>query len=152
MVDLHPLTASYGPGTWDLNPLILTHSAFHDLLTETIILFANRPATANPQDAWDKLKLVIKGTAFHYSQRLGSQRRTELRDLQRRRTQLMKQSPANASSAELLEVKQHITTLIEEQTKQLLLRTNTRWHEQGERNNKYFFRVLKSRQAACSIQ
>lgn len=33
-----------------------------------------------------------------------------------------------------------------------MLRSATRWHEQGERNNKYFYRVIKDRQTTQTIQ
>ncbi|KAG1386241.1 hypothetical protein G6F60_014549 [Rhizopus arrhizus] len=33
-----------------------------------------------------------------------------------------------------------------------MLRSATRWHENGERNNKYFYRVIRERQAQQTIQ
>ncbi|SAL96840.1 hypothetical protein, partial, partial [Absidia glauca] len=40
---------------------------------------------------------------------------------------------------------------IDRSTQQLLLRSATRWQDQGERNNKYFYRVIKQRTAQQTI-
>ncbi|KAI7873559.1 hypothetical protein K492DRAFT_118572, partial [Lichtheimia hyalospora FSU 10163] len=49
-------------------------------------------------------------------------------------------------------IEEQIDKLTQQQTQQAILRSATRWHEKGERNNKYFYRVIQSRQQQQTIQ
>lgn len=41
---------------------------------------------------------------------------------------------------------------MQQNTKEILLRSATRWHEKGERSNKYFYKVIRGRQHKQTIQ
>jgi hypothetical protein len=50
------------------------------------------------------------------------------------------------------ELEKLIEGQIHKETRQNMLRSATRWHELGERNNKYFYRVIKEWTSAMTIQ
>ncbi|KAG2191396.1 hypothetical protein INT47_004330, partial [Mucor saturninus] len=55
-------------------------------------------------------------------------------------------------SSKLKELDQLIDNQIQKETRECMLRSATRWHELGERNNKYCYRVIKERQSEQTIQ
>ncbi|SAL97863.1 hypothetical protein, partial, partial [Absidia glauca] len=57
----------------------------------------------------------------------------------------------SALQHDLNQVEQQLDVHIDRSTKQLLLRSATRWQDQGERNNKYLYRVIKQRTAQQTI-
>ncbi|CDH61172.1 hypothetical protein RO3G_01611 [Lichtheimia corymbifera JMRC:FSU:9682] len=61
------------------------------------------------------------------------------------------QQRSSALNTQIQNIEQQIDTLTQHETQQNLLRSATRWHEKGERNNKYFYRVIKSRQQQQTI-
>ena len=61
-------------------------------------------------------------------------------------------SPSTTGSRTMCVLDKLLDEQIQMETRQCMLRLATRWHEQGERNNKYFYRVIKSRQVQQTIQ
>ena len=47
------------------------------------------------------------------------------------------------SLGKVRELEKLIDSQMQNETRQHMLRSATRWHELGERNNKYFYRVIK---------
>ncbi|KAI7846812.1 hypothetical protein BDC45DRAFT_576609 [Circinella umbellata] len=150
-IDLLLNNVEIGPGTWRFNPLLLDEEPFCKLLATTIHGFFTQAALA-PQDLtkdWDNFKLVMKETARDFTRRTTITTKVHLRQLQRSRQQLLASQDINLHA--LHNIEQDISKLEEQQTKQLLLRSATRWHEQGECNNKYFYNVIKERNKAITI-
>jgi hypothetical protein len=136
-----------GPGTWRLNPTVLDQKEFILLLQVTLDQFfkLNEDIQANPWEMWDQLKALIKTTTMSYTK---GQQRTAKNRIAHLENMREKMSPG--TELDILDAE--LEKLIENETQLLLLRTATRWHAQGERNNKYFFQVLKQRQRQQTIK
>lgn len=79
-------------------------------------------------------------------------KKNTIAQLQKRRSVLItQQTLSNHEKNELAEIEKPLDVEISKSIKQLITRSNTQWYEQGERNNKYFYRVLKSRQNVNSV-
>ena len=99
---------------------------------------------------WDQFKVMLQNVARSFSRGSKQRHARTIAALQERRSQLLSSSPV---SVPLLQtVDEQIEGLLRQETQQYMLRSATRWHEQGERNNKYFFGVIKSRQNQQTIQ
>jgi hypothetical protein len=115
----------------------------------------NIPATlTSPQEQWEILKLLIRSLSQEYGRSESTELKETEHSLQQQRLQQMDQQyvgpelkdPKTAQLEQLLEEK------IETESKQAMLRSATRWTEQGEKNNKYFFNVIKQRQRQQTMQ
>ncbi|CEP14347.1 hypothetical protein [Parasitella parasitica] len=102
-----------------------------------------------PQDIWESLKLVVKSCARQFTRGCKARHNARVIHLQREREQLLQDS---GSVNRIRNLVSFIEAQIKEDTGQALLRSATRWHEQGERNNNYFFKVIKERQTHQTIQ
>ncbi|KAG0933735.1 hypothetical protein G6F32_010970 [Rhizopus arrhizus] len=159
-VDLLGNRQDVGPGAWRFNPTLLSDKEFVTLIEQTVSLFFNSlpnefslPSASynthkqqcSPQDHWERLKLLLQQTAKRYSHSSRARFQNKIDKLQQARLQTQDE-----------ETCQRLQTLIDERiradTHQSMLRSATRWHENGERNNKYFYRVIRERQAQQTIQ
>ena len=151
-VDLVPSRMDIGPGSWRFNPLLLRDSDFCEMLDMTVSrLFTSDSfvsSTASVQ--WETFKSCLKQSAQVYSRMSNAKLRNQIKILQERRV-LSHQDPASVdvSSSQLEKL---LDFQIVQETRHCLLRSSTRWHEQGERNNKYFYRVIKERNRQQTIE
>jgi hypothetical protein len=71
-------------------------------------------------------------------------------------TQMKAEETQQRATEQLLEEIESLERCIEEriqdEAKQYILRSATRWQEKGERNNKFIYKVIKQRQARQTIQ
>lgn len=150
-IDLRINNIDTGPGCWRFNPYLLQQPSFDQLLKDTVNGYFRQLDTSSiePQQAWDSLKHVIKETAVHFSVFQQKNASDHLQALHARRQKLI-QHPHHQGSA-LQALNAEIVDTQERLTQQLRLRSATRWHEEGERSNKYFFNVLKARKEAVTI-
>lgn len=149
-IDLLPVRQDIGRGSWRFNPSMLYDEIFITLLDHTMDSFfdtIDKTPAVTPQEQWESLKRLLKYTAQRHSRGSTAHRRSRIAKLQSERQQLLV-DPANTG---LVTIEQQIDSLIQHDTRQTMLRSATRWHEQGERNNKYFFRVIKERQTQQTI-
>ncbi|KAJ8654752.1 hypothetical protein O0I10_009643 [Lichtheimia ornata] len=149
-IDLLPVRQDFGRGSWRFNPSMLYDEKFVTLLDHNVASFfetIDSTPDVTPQEQWESLKRLLKYTAQRQSRGSTAHRRTRIAKLQAERQQLL----VNPTNKDLATIEQQIDTLIQHDTRQTMLRSATRWHEQGERNNKYFFRVIRERQAQHTI-
>lgn len=151
-IDLLPARQSFGPGSWRFNPTLLRDEGYITLLDMSLDNFfqelSNSESIMPISMQWESLKRHIQHTAQHYSRGSTSKRKYHLTRLQQERQTLLS-APQDPRLAAL---EKQIDGTIQQETQQLMLRSATRWHEQGERNNKYFYRVIKDRQTTQTIQ
>ncbi|SAL95011.1 hypothetical protein, partial, partial [Absidia glauca] len=146
-----------GPGTWRFNNQFLEHDQYCKLLLRYLDLFFDSDRTfSSIQEQWDSLKTTIKKTAMHYGRMYSRHRRHRLGDLQRQRRQIIERHLEPQYSKPLLdqqlqEVEQAIASEAKGEVERLIIRSHTKWTEDGESSNKYFFRVLKARQQQVTI-
>jgi hypothetical protein len=80
---------------------------------------------------WDELKNLIQVTAMGFTNDQQRAAKNRTKHLEKLRERMIPGIELDHLDAEL-------EKLIENETQLLLLRTPTRWHAQGERNNKFF--------------
>ena len=120
---------------------------------------------------WESFKLLLKCCAQKYTRGMKARFKNKVFTLQLERiralsasvsgvrtsgTSIVDQtdrvSTASGESEQVRQLEVLIDNQIQKETSQNMLRSATRWHEQGERNNKYFYRVIKERQSQQTIQ
>ena len=179
-IDLVPARVDIGPGCWRFNPTLLDDAEFLVLLDKTVALFFDSIVCVdNPgdggggepvpvQDIWESFKVLLKCCARKYTRGAKARFKNKVASLQQERTILLStasgiitsdavltQSGSGSilvDSSKLKELDQLIDNQIQKETRECMLRSATRWHELGERNNKYFYRVIKERQSKQTIQ
>ncbi|KAL7312977.1 hypothetical protein PS15m_008680 [Mucor circinelloides] len=84
--------------------------------------------------------MLVKYCAQQFTRGQKARYQARISCLQRERAQLLgnKEESTRVKNLEKL-----IDERIQEDTRQAILRSATRWHEQGKKNNKYFYRVIK---------
>jgi hypothetical protein len=146
-----------GPGTWRLNPTILHLNSYKTLLQQILDLFFSD--LDDPQtdiEKWELLKHTIQLSAKDFSLHHHNTAKNDIRSMEKERQTLLTQLqgiPTDQNSTDNRQLQQHrlaqieseLDDYIDQQTHQLRLRSATRWHEKGERNNKYFYRAIKQR-------
>lgn len=170
ILDLYPSRRDLGPGSWRFNPTLLQNNSFLDLLSEVLNNFFRAIANTNnsesnssglsPQQNWESLKFVLKDTSQLFSRRYNKHFKTDIDKLQEEyqkevcRTQALDAQSRRSPLAHELsnEIAQKLDTNIEKKSQEKYLRSATRWYELGERNDKYFYRVIKARQTQQTIQ
>jgi endonuclease/exonuclease/phosphatase family metal-dependent hydrolase len=148
-----------GPGFWRFNTTILQSETFTELLDDVVESFFLSAQDCNPQlstqDLWERFKRAIKDIAETYSRGWKGQRRKELQRLQAK-YQEFSNLPDGEASAQTVELANEISSKLDQEIetdmKQLLVRSATRWYEKGERNNRYFYKVLRTREAQQTLQ
>lgn len=148
-----------GPGSWRFNNTLLHNDDFRDLLDGVVRLFFSATTestrvTATPKSTWEALKRAIKETSETFSRGHKKYVNRKLTQLQISHQDALQQvSQGSTSHLRLVnEIEKLLDESIHSTTQQYFLRSATRWHEQGERNNKYFYKVIKQRQAQQTIQ
>jgi hypothetical protein len=120
------------------------------------------------QDQWESFKLLLKCCAQKYTRSTKARFKNKVAALQQERMKAVSSfdsgvmasdatpsiQPSNDSPPlqAVHELEKLIDGQIQKETRQHMLRSATRWHELGERNNKYFYRVIKERQSQQTIQ
>jgi hypothetical protein len=172
MVDLVPAFAHIGPGCWRFNPTLLDDSEFLSLLDKSVSLFfessgfgvdnsssCSRGEPLDVQCQWESFKSLLKCCAQTYTRGAKARFKNKIAALQQERMKVASSSvsgiiasdatPSIQPSGDSLpyqvvhELEKLIDGQIQKETRQHMLRSATRWHELGERNNKYFYRVIK---------
>jgi endonuclease/exonuclease/phosphatase family metal-dependent hydrolase len=180
-IDLQPACARIGPGCWRFNPTLLEDSEFLLLLDKTVSLFfessggdgdnASSGGKGEPlrvQSQWESFKLLLKCCAQKYAWGAKARFKNKVAALQQERMKAVSSSVSGIMASDATpsiqpsddslplqvvhELEKLIDGQIQKETRQNMLRSATRWHELGERNNKYFYRVIKDRQSQQTIQ
>lgn len=168
LLDLMPSRMDIGPGFWRFNPILLSDEDFQELLYDVVLSFfaeVGEDFTSDIMDRsrqyiWESFKLLIKDTCERYARGSNKKFRNRLANLEadyRKEVtaiQLLdnraRKSPQSHKIAN--DIANTIDKAIVKRSQENYLRSATRWHELGERNDKYFYRVIKSRQAQQTIQ
>ncbi|KAG2193121.1 hypothetical protein INT47_003112 [Mucor saturninus] len=179
-IDLVPARVDIGPGCWRFNPTLLNDAEFLVLLDKTVVLFFDSIVCVdNPgdggggepvpvQDIWESFKVSLRCCAQQYTRGAKARLKNKVTSLQQERTILLSTASSIITSDAVLtqsgsgsilvdylklkELDQLIDDQIQKETRECMLRSATRWQELGERNSKYFYRVIKERQSKQTIQ
>jgi endonuclease/exonuclease/phosphatase family metal-dependent hydrolase len=157
-VDLLSLRDDVGPGFWRFNSSLLLNDSFLALLDTVASVYIEEwyqnSEQQSVQTGWEAFKRAIRDTCETFSTGFRKQRHSKIQHAQNQFNALLSTTTGNSEAHHNLAHK--LTELMDQEIQmemqQLLLRSATRWHEKGERNTKYFYKVIRSREAQHTIQ
>jgi hypothetical protein len=153
-VDLLSNREDVGPGFWRFNPSLLHNESFLDLLDEVTSIYSSEwsqnTVLQSPQKGWEAFKRALRDTCDTFSTGFRKHRQSKIEHLQHQYSDLSSNSLEQPNLANQLS--DLLDKEIQMEMQQLLVRSATRWHEQGERNTKYFYKVIRSRETQQTIQ
>ena len=100
------------------------------------------------------LKMEVRGFCVQYSKRENKFRRNAEKELQNKIDHLMNVLKTNRSRENIIELyrlRAELNKITEYRTKGAIVRSRIRWHEEGERNTKYFLNLEKRQHSKTHI-
>lgn len=161
-IDLFQDRDDIGPGVWRFNPTLLDNDDFVLLLDDMVRSFLEQsldtphPLTSSGSK-WEAFKAALKATSEYFSRCLKKRRKNIVTSLQQEyqqaTTQIELDNPSNHQLRQrAADIAKKLDDEMQQKTKEILLRSATRWHEKGERSNKYFYKVKRGRQHKQTMQ
>ena len=135
-----------GPGLWKLNTSLLKDKSYIDKIKETISETVVINSTADAQLLWETIKLQCRGASIQYSSRKKKSTKNLIRILEKKIEELETKQldePNEQNAEHLRKLKQDLDTEIQKISNGIFIRSNVRWHEEGERPTRYFYDLEK---------
>ena len=144
-----------GPGFWKFNNSLLDDHDFVDQLNNMIPVYKNKYNYLTDKGLyWDMIKMEMRGFCVQYSKRKNRERRNIEKGLSEQIDALMKALATNRSKeniTKLYTLRSELNKIVEYRTKGAIIRSRTRWHEQGKKNTKYFLNLEKQQKERTYI-
>ena len=142
------LNQKRGPGFWKFNTTLLKDEAYVTALKINIPIFKDKyNETHDLGLKWDLIKMEIRGFTIMYSKRKAKKFRDEEKLLHQKVNDLQVRANNNPHNRNIRLELQRATARLKKimltKTKGAILRSKVRWHEEGERNTKYFYSLEK---------
>ena len=141
-----------GPGYWKFNNSLLKDEKYTNKLRENIVQHKEKYKEKYKEVddlglRWDLIKMEIRGYTIMHSKTKAEIVKNEEIDLQNKANELKLKAEQNPSDKkiinELYAVNSSLEKLLRHKTRGAILRSKSRWYEQGERNTRYFFNLEK---------
>ena len=141
-----------GPGPWKLNTSFLTEINYVNQITATIQETRDEyreDDSVSPSLLWEMIKLKVREKSLSYSKtrkKQTKQRETEPEQKIAKLEEELDNSNLNDAhishvEKEINEQKLELEKIIEDRTKDAILRSKTKWYNEGEKNTKYFLNL-----------
>ena len=152
-----------GPGFWKLNTSFLLETEYVNMIKETISEVASEYSSNDDVDAvllWDTIKMKIRGKSIEYAKRkrrkIQSEEQlleSEISDLQKKLEETVISDYERVDVQNKLEVKtQQREQICQYKTRGSIIRSRTRWYNEGEKNTKYFLSLEKRHHSNKTIK
>ena len=143
-----------GPGFWKLNTSFLSDSEYVNVIKKTIAEVANEYNNNNEVDPvllWDTIQMRIRSSSLKYAKEKKAKMKSKETNLDCDILSLQKKLEENNLSETdktdtlyELEVKTlQLEKICQYQTRGTIIRSKARWHNEGEKNTKYFLSLEK---------
>ena len=143
-----------GPGFWKLNTSFLLDEEYVGLIKKTITDAANEYVNNNEIDAillWHTMKMQIRSRSLNYARRKKAKMKSLELKLESEILSLQKElEENNVFENEKVQIYSEIDVNILQReeiskykTRRAILRSKSRWHNEGETNTKYFLNLEK---------
>ena len=137
-----------GPGFWKFNTALLRDETYVTALKMNLPSFKGKYKEIHDLGLkWDLIKMEIRGFTLQYSKRKAKTSRDEEKYLYKKVNDLQANAEKNphdkSAILELQLARARLRKITLIKTKGAILRSKARWHEEGERNTKYFFSLEK---------
>ena len=147
--------AQRGPGFWKINNSLLKDNAFIEQLENKIPEYKEKYCYLEDKGlTWDMIKMEIRGFCVQYCKRKNRERRDIEKKLSEQLDSLMKTLATNRTKeniTKLFRLRSELDKIAAYRTKGAIIRSRTRWHEQGEKNTKYFLNLEKRQNSNSCI-
>ena len=141
-----------GWGFWKLNTSFLKDEEYikkiQSIITQTKDEYA-LDNTVTPNLLWEMIKMKIRETSIEFG-RINKRKMFQKQDDIEKTIKILEEQTANIDAtdcqnvwSELEKKRRELETIIEYQTKGAILRSKSRWYNEGEKNTKYFLNLEK---------
>ena len=140
-----------GKGFWKLNCSHLSDLEYVRDIKNVITTTAEINYEANANLLWDTIKMAVRGESIKFGARKKKEINNDIKELEGK-IQNLESRLVNCSDDmdtvinELDQRKSELESIIKKKTEGAIIRSRAQWHEEGERNSKYFLN-LEKRQA-----
>lgn len=156
LIRFYPLAADkYGPSFWKFNTSLLKDKKFTEKMQNVIAQTKRDFNNANPNVLWEMLKYEIRKLSIAYSKMKARNRKNtmkeleeEIEEIENKENWYLKDSLVNQHAAVKAKLNDYHTHI----TEGLLLRSKALWIEQGEKSNKFFLNLEKSRKSKTHVR
>ena len=137
-----------GPGFWKFNQSLLQDEAYVSKLRTELEWFKQKYIDVDDQSLrWDLIKMEIRGFTVKYSKNKARKRKSTETFLQNQINDLYKRAEAEPNNKQIIcqihNTRLRLQKIMQYKTKGAILRSKVRWHENGERNTRYFYNLEK---------
>ena len=134
-----------GPGSWKLDVSLLTNKDYVDAMEHSIPVWINHSNMLfdDKQMSWEWIKFKIREFSIKFSKTVAWNRKKEELELLKTYENLKaihESCSSDDSFYDLEKVKAQLELIEEKKTEGIIIRSRARWHEYGEKSNKYFFK------------
>ena len=133
-----------GKGFWKFNCSLLYDQDFVKTIKDTIANTAADNEGANSNLLWDTIKCSVRGECIKYSTSRKRNKLNRITEMEKKINQLendYKKHQNTQIEDELNTTKLELQKLIEYKTLGAIIRSRTKWYEEGEKNTKYFLKL-----------
>lgn len=151
--------ADRGRGLWRLNTSFLQEEDYVKGIIQNKEIWLNEFADiTDPQIMWELVKYRIRQFSAKYgkekAQRLKStesDQEEKLANLEREQDQAQDDTNIESLNKDIQEIKSKLAEIADYKTQGLILKSQTRWYEKGEKSNKYFLNLITRNQVRKCI-
>lgn len=140
-----------GPGYWKFNASLCNDSKYKDCIRNVIkrSLEYSKKQGYSKQITWENCKADIKQNTIQFCKK--KLKKSELVQLQKKVSELENHIESNHNKEEYLDAKSKLNKMYTEITKGSIVRSKTKWYEEGEMNSKYVMGLEKHKAEKTSI-
>ena len=136
-----------GPGFWKMNTSILNDAAYIDEVKKKVLLWREEAKeVSDKRVTWDWIKYNVHLFSIDYSKKRAKAKREEEERMQKKYQHAQanfEKNPSVETRKALEECKMGLERFYDKKTEGIIVRSRARWHEHGEKSNKYFLNLEK---------
>lgn len=148
-----------GPGLWKLNNTFLDDSKYIEKISGLINnLKQNQDIFADQRVWWEYLKYKIREFSLNYGRQRAKETRenekhyeSELKLIEEKIDSLQNDNELSQLNQRKDEITANILEMDRIKTEGIILRSRCRWHEEGEKNNKYFLNLCSRNKVKTTV-
>ena len=140
---------SRGPGYWKFNCSLLKNEEYIQRMNDRLKCICEKLKQSGQSkfSQWEHLKREIKTFSIAFSTKLAKEKRNKFDTLEKELNTLNKETLSFQEITKKEQLQAQLDNLYSEKCRGAHIRARAEWVEKGERNNKYFLSLEKSRQS-----
>ena len=145
-----------GPSHWRFNSALLKDPVYVQQIRFNILIWKTEYHNADdPIGLWEYIKYNIRKYTIEYSKRKRSESPKEITELEKEISSLessIKPSDPQPIHERLEALRSELNQYYDQQIEGIILRSKVQWHEEGEKNTKYFSNLEKTNKSKTCIR